>query len=124
MTTPTGRDLDVELARLMGWTKIDLGGDGEPVGNPPGEFGWKKSIPAYRTSLDALFAPGGPVEYARNKGLRFSLDWSPDLQYEGAIFRDREGLVMRYAAGPAEALATALHEAFMKEQGQEMNDAE
>ena len=122
MHTPTGRDLDHAIALGMGWTVKGS--------NPPGTIyidrdGHKAYAMGWHASLDALFAPGGPVEYARNKGLRFTFAWVPDFDgYEVAVFRNRDLLIEGGWDDPAEALATALHEALMKEQGQEMNDAE
>ena len=74
-----------------------------------------RAVPEYHRSLDALFAPGGPVEYAWNKGMAVELsNWTQG--WLATVGQDGRGNQMRPTA--AEALATALHEAFMKEQGQ------
>ena len=101
----TNNDLNVGLARLIGYSV-------------KGEWwydGHKQEAPPFYRSLDALFAPGGPVEYAWNKGMAVELsNWTQG--WLATVGQDARGNQMRPTA--AEALAAALHEAFMKEQGQ------
>lgn len=116
----TTNDLNVGLARLMGWTEIDPRPSAalpNGIGRAPDQN--HHGIPDYCGSLDSLFAPGGPVEYARDK------EWRIDLHDYGADWQAQiEGHPQGYKYGPAlpdpaEALATALHEALGKEAGNE-----
>lgn len=119
----TTDDLNVSLARLMGYRESeDHGGWTQlAVGDEPRDRRQDATrlyrLPDWAGSLDALFAPGGPVEYANSKGLRVWL--VVDGGAVARIMRNIWSKPIRVAcADPAEALATALHEAFMKEQGQ------
>ena len=127
MTTPNGRDLDVELARLMGWVwKLLPNGrvfrpadwdngmvvrdatEADPI--HANETCWY--LPEYHRSLDALFAPGGPVEFARSKGWWVAIEDAGD-GWQATISKRQDS----YEYGPmlpdpASALATALYEAF------------
>ena len=115
----TNNDLNVGLARLMGReveiqtaTEVRAGGEPRPVW-------WPVNLPNWAGSLDALFAPGGPVEYARSKGIECRVHAQRDGRYRASATTPRGFLRQPiFATDPAEALATALHEAFMKEQGQ------
>lgn len=122
MTTPTDHDLNVSLARLMGRDVMVKMSFFNPVTAPDGHTIWPdRLVPDYRGSLDALFAPGGPVEYAQDKhGFNVVLT-SNGGTYEAEVLRSTWAPVLDEPIvkdSPAEALATALHEAFMKEQGQ------
>jgi len=126
-------DLNAGLARLMGFDYAQtsdeisdeplyrvVGPDGQPLTDArwwvSREFA-NHAIPPFSRSLDALFAPGGPVEYATSKGMSVTLhtnggEWRATVEQFGVI-----DLGLHVFPDPAEALATALHEALSKEAG-------
>jgi hypothetical protein len=135
MTAPTGRELNMELALMLGARFEEspdetndepiyrlVWADGSPVGG--GGRWWVaralacRDVPAYSSSLDALFGAGGPVEYARGKGMWVLLEDSG----EGWVAVLSTGASIGHCAtlpDPAAALATAIYEAL-----KEMNDGD
>ncbi len=99
---------DAELSRSValacGWRRID-----SSLWVLDGNRRWNSEIDSFATSLDACFAPGGPVEYAKAQGWEPQVSWASDIQaYEGLIvLADCETSIFRDDPDPARAFCLA-----------------
>lgn len=75
MEPESDAEVSRQVAIACGWVETKQDGWKHPIAEPWYSFAdtEKGSYPSFATSLDACFAPGGPVEYAKAQGWRYQL---------------------------------------------------
>lgn len=110
VTALSGLELRKAVATALGWTVSEDRGDGEFYRLNVG--GLAPTIPHFESSLDACFAPGGPVERLREDGWGLKLGSAVHGRWYTTLTRSRDG-THRHVGDSGDRPAEAVCRAFL-----------